>query len=238
MAHHEILEYQADERSKHVIRHTAWQAKLAAHEISDHIKVQNLQITVNAGVDAWGRPKTQPALLTVTLHLDKPFDSAAQADSLDSSTVHYGQLSKQIKSAVVDSDTHLETRGLTNLILESVLGTAGKTELRGLEIDIQYPKASLLGDAAGYLYGAYTPPHKSADEFALSKVLYLRNVRIPCIIGVNSNERKQKQPVVVNLWIDCVSPQRSDDYTKLEAVLVNVSSLPDAMVMVILIQDR
>lgn len=230
MAHHEQPQHKASEQATDVIRHSAWQAKLATHGIPDQIKVQNLQIVTNAGVDAWGRPRTQPVLLTVTLHLDKPFDSAAQADSLDSSTIHYGQLSKHIISTVGGSSARLETRDLAQLVLESVMGIAGRTGLRGIEIDIQYPKGSLMGDAAGYIYAAYTPPHRPAEESALSRVLYLRNVRIPCIIGVNSNERKQKQPAVVNLWIDCVSPQRSDDYTKLESVLTEVSCLPDAVV--------
>jgi dihydroneopterin aldolase len=54
-------------------------------------------------------------------------------------------------------------------------------------------------------------------------VLYLRNVRIPCLIGVNANERLQKQPVVLNLWIDCVVMPRVDNYPELETLLFSVS---------------
>jgi dihydroneopterin aldolase len=205
-----------------IVRPSKWQATLAMADITDNIVVRNLHMAANAGVDAWGRPKPQPSLLTVVLHLAKPFDSAATADALDESTVNYGVLSKNIRSGIENGIGHVSTEELAAHVYTRVLETAGKTDLKAVEIDVFYPKASLLGDGAGYSISSFT---NSGHGEPLSRVVYLRNVRIPCIIGVNANERRQKQPVVVNLWIECLSTRQSESYTRFENVLVDVGYL-------------
>jgi dihydroneopterin aldolase len=189
--------------------------------ISDKITVRNLQVTVNAGADAWGRKKIQPALLTVTLFLSEPFDTAAQADSLDDSTVHYGILSKSIKSQVESNTEHRPTPKLAWEIYSCVDKTAGRTLLRAVEVEIFYPKASLLGDGAGHKLSLI---FRGEDRtvYDSSELFYLRNVRIPCVIGVNANERLQKQPVVVNLWMENMGDPWSDECTNVEGCLTDV----------------
>ena len=196
-----------------------WQGKLAASGVTDKITVANLQVTANAGTDAWGRQKSQPALITVTLSLAKSFDTAAEADALDNSTVHYGQLSKHIRSTIEKAGDHLSTEKLAQLVHDCASETAGETPLRAIETHIFYPKGSLLGDGAGYLFAVLFDPE---DRMIFSQVSYLKNVRIPCVIGINDNERLQKQPVVINVWLDPLPSGRSDDYARLEAVLANV----------------
>ncbi|KAF2675882.1 hypothetical protein K458DRAFT_425187 [Lentithecium fluviatile CBS 122367] len=201
-------------------RQDAWDGFLAAKSITDKIHVRNLEATVNAGFDVWGRKRKQRALITITLSLAKPFDSAAEADALDRSTVHYGTLSKDIQSCIQEQRQWMSTGDLSRLILTCIGKTAGTTELAATEVDIMYPKSSMLGDGAGYSFSSMPVP--SHQQIWISNVLYLRNVRIPCLIGVNSNERTAKQPVVVNMWIECLRPTRTDDYVKLEAVVVKV----------------
>ena len=208
----------AKEVSPVLIRQAVWSARIAQFDNADKISVRNLEVTVNAGVDVWGRQKKQRALITVTLHLAQSFDSAAEADALDRSTVHYGKLSKDVQSCINTSTTWTSTAILAETILKQIMETKGDTNLLGTEIDITYPKSSMLGDGAGY---CLCSTHEG-EERGTSTVLYLRNVQIPCLIGVNSNERTAKQPVVVNLWIDCLNPSRTEDYPELEAVVVNV----------------
>ncbi|KAF2469189.1 uncharacterized protein BDR25DRAFT_264416 [Lindgomyces ingoldianus] len=201
-----------------LVRHAVWQAAQA--DFTDSVSVRNLEATVNAGVDAWGRQKTQRVLLTPTLTLVAPFSSAAQSDSLDTSTIHYGKLSKAIRALIQDSSIEWKTtNSMAKAILDSSLATADKAPIASAQLDIFYPKGSMLGDGAGLMHCMSLRP-----TLSLSRVLYLRNVRIPCLIGINSNERLQKQPVIVNLWIECISEDRSDDYTQLEQVLVNAVS--------------
>ncbi|KAF2010584.1 hypothetical protein BU24DRAFT_427697 [Aaosphaeria arxii CBS 175.79] len=199
------------------LRQALFQAKLAESEVTDKICVQNLQVTAKAGKDVWGREKLQPALISVALSLARPFDSAAQADSLDTSTVHYGILSKDIRSAIEGNARHLSTQDFAAQIWGQVQETAGKTNLAGTEVDVFYPKATLFGDGAGLVYSTLN------GEWT-SKVAYLRNIRIPCLIGVNPNERERKQPVVVNLQVENPPDSMGDAFRPLEDILVEVIS--------------
>jgi dihydroneopterin aldolase len=188
--------------------------------IEDKIAVRNLQVTVNAGQDAWGREKTQPALLTVTLSLTKSFNSAAAADALDGSTIHYGQLSKVIEAGVENSTQHYTSSQLASRVGSCIFEAAGETDLHAYEIEIFYPKGSLLGDGAGWSYSELEVPRHGRFS---SEALHLRNLRIPCIIGINANEREHAQPVVVNLWLENMPTHLSDGYPRIEAAVVNVS---------------
>jgi dihydroneopterin aldolase len=200
-----------------VVSRTVWKAHPDQVAVTDKITVRNLQASVDAGVDVWGRPKKQRALLTVTLSLAKPFDSAAQADALDSSTVHYGILSKAIQAHVDGQADRLGSGHLVNNICDVARSTAGGTALASVEVGIFYPKGSMFGDGAGFSLGIASLPDRKTY-----RQLHLRNVRVPCLIGVNANERQQKQPVIVNIWVDCLAAHRNDDYQKLETTVVDV----------------
>ena len=193
-----------------------WRARLLERGCTDSISVRNLQCIVPAGVDVWGRKKEQPVLVTSTLHLAKPFDSAASADSLDSSTVHYGILSKDILRELKSIGTHVDTATLAGHVHAQTVKTSGNAPVEAIVAEVFYPKGSMLGDGAGWTSAAFN------DAQAVSCTLYLRNVRVPCLIGVNANERLQKQPLIINLWIERVTWKRSDDYPALEKVLVEV----------------
>jgi dihydroneopterin aldolase len=79
----------------------SWAIKEVAGEAHAKISVRNLQATIQVGRDAWGREgKVQPALISATVALRKPFEYASVHDIVNSSTVHYGILSKAIMEAV------------------------------------------------------------------------------------------------------------------------------------------
>jgi len=199
-----------------LLRQAVWQCYQA--EVTDQISVSNLQVTANAGVDVWGRKKPQPALLTVTVSLPQPFSSAAEGDVVDSSTVHYGRLSKSAISSVEKAGpSWLSSMDLAQLIEGAASATASSVSLAACEVDVFYPKGSMLGDGAGLTYS------KAYGDNTISRVLYLKNVRVPCIIGVNSHERLMKQPVVASLWIDCLARDQTDEYIKVEQMLIKVS---------------
>ncbi|KAJ4352118.1 uncharacterized protein N0V89_007464 [Didymosphaeria variabile] len=202
-----------------VVSKTVWQARPTQLAVTDRITVRNLQVSVGAGVDVWGRPKKQRALITVTLSLARPFDSAAEADALDNSTVHYGTLSKSVQANINGQTGHVGSGLLAENIVNVARNTAGDTPLSSIEVDIFYPKGSMFGDGAAFSHGQAFPPDQSKYT-----QLHLRNVRIPCLIGVNANERLQKQPVIVNIWVDRVSTFRVDHYQRLETALVDVIS--------------
>lgn len=215
-----------------LIPRSAWEGQSQQLAVTDKITVRNLQATMDAGVDVWGRVKSQRALISVTLSLAKPFQSAAETDIVDNSTVHYGKLSKDIQACIqdfngksdVDDDGlgHPKTSNLMSAILNQIRyrTVADESLLASYEVDIFYPKGSMLGDGVGYTIGESLATNNFYTQ------LYLRNVRVPCLIGVNANERLQKQPVVINAWIDPVSATRSEDYPKLESAIVEVRPEP------------
>lgn len=202
----------------HVVRQALWDAELARSGHLDKIVLEHLELVVHAGNDVWGRPKPQRARVGVTLTLGNQFTSASSTDSVDASTVHYGLLSKAIQAAFQDATTeHLSTAVLSSRILQCARKVTGTTNIYAIEIDVCYPKGSMFGDGAGYTIATiHDPPLRS-------QVLYLRNLRVPCILGVNPNERLQKQPVVLNVWVDGISNSRVDDYVALETLLFQVT---------------
>lgn len=194
-----------------------WSAQVAQDGPFDKITVQNLEVVVNAGKDVWGRQKKQRAFVSVTLTLGQQFESASSTDSVDNSTVHYGTLSKAVQAQLQDLNTAWTSSAeLSASISEGVRKVAGSTRIYAIETDVCYLKGSMFGDGAGYIVS------NIEDSGLNSRVLYLRNVRIPCLIGVNSNERLQKQPVVVNLWVDGIPNSRVDEHAALETFLYQV----------------
>ncbi|KAI9717889.1 MAG: hypothetical protein M1812_004416 [Candelaria pacifica] len=187
---------------------------------TDIISVSNISVSATVGVDAWGRKKYQPVLISVKLSLAQSFDSAAQNDQVDQSTVHYGQLTKNIIEAVA-------SRGREEIRLDQfarlIEATACETVpfpllVETFETEIFLPKASLLGAGAGI---AYARAYGSGDE---SRVVFLRDIRVPTIVGVNDHERQSKQMVVANLSIEPVTRQdASSRYIEMEQIIVKVA---------------
>lgn len=201
-----------------VVRQSLWNAEVAQSGHGDKIIVSNLEVVVNAGKDVWGRQKKQRACISVTLTLGEQFTSASSTDSVDDSTVHYGTLSKAIQAQLQDdASTWMPTSALSSSIFQAVRKVAGSANVYAIETDVCYLKGSMFGDGISHITSTIR------DSKLRSNVLYLRNIRIPCVIGVNSNERLQKQPVVLNLWVDGVSDSRVDDYAELETLLFSVS---------------
>lgn len=196
-----------------------WNAEAASSGHHDKIMVQNLEVVVNAGKDVWGRQKKQRALISVTLTLGKQFTSASSTDSVDDSTVHYGTLSKAIQARFKDDTmAWMSTAALSAAVSKSVRDVAGSTDIYAIETNICYMKGSMFGEGAGHITS------RIEGTGTRSNVLYLRDVRIPCLIGVNANERLQKQPVVLNVWVDNIHDSRVEDYPQLEALLFELIS--------------
>ncbi|KAF2815932.1 uncharacterized protein BDZ99DRAFT_126070 [Mytilinidion resinicola] len=196
-------------RFSHHISHKEWKS---AVENADKISVRNLSVTSNSGLDVWGRQKRQPALLSITAFLAHTFDQAAQSDAVDSSTVHYGILSKSLQGVIENSKEWQSTFTLARDLNVAAYSIAAPGTLIGCELDIFYPKACMQGDGAGYII--------STTDEGIFATLYLKSVRIPCLIGVNSNERQAKQPVIANLWIENVHEAYSDAYNEAEKILI------------------
>ncbi|KAH6671220.1 Dihydroneopterin aldolase-domain-containing protein [Halenospora varia] len=198
------------------------------------IRVRNLQTILNIGKDAWGRSgKSQPVLLSASVFLNMPFESASNEDAVTKSTIHYGILSKRILEAsalfspgqTIKGQYESRTlRKLTHWIYQSLTrpsddgGDPILTEsvLNLLELSIMLPKASLIGTGVSLTFASL---FNIVDRSVISINLALHDLRIPTLIGVNSNERLAKQIVVANVEIDGYA-LLGDEYCELEQVVV------------------
>ncbi|KAI0154845.1 hypothetical protein GGR57DRAFT_465213 [Xylariaceae sp. FL1272] len=76
---------------------STWRVRAEAGEPEAIVRVRNLQSTMTAGRDAWGRTsKSQPVLLSSEVSFAQAFDTASTSDSVNAETVHYGNLSKTL----------------------------------------------------------------------------------------------------------------------------------------------
>ncbi|KAF2141794.1 uncharacterized protein K452DRAFT_33789 [Aplosporella prunicola CBS 121167] len=206
---------------------------------ADQISVTGLKTTAPAGRDLWGRKKPQPLEVSVTVAVARPFDTAAQADAVDASTVHYGLLSKSVLGNIAaaaqaqtqaqaqgqERETWLSTIAVAHAASKAILANAPLANLAAAEVKVRYPKASTQGEGAGAVFTLFYNREEQEQEqgrlAALSQVLYLENVRIPTLIGVNPNERLKKQLVVASLWIDKLAAGAADCYVEVEDLLVS-----------------
>lgn len=183
---------------------------------NDGVSVRNLQLQAppHHALDAWGREKEQPVLLSVYLSFKSAFDSAAENDALDASTMHYGILAKALRGMKPDQSWGNLSQ-LSQLVHKTISDMLpGPDLLESLAIEIKMPKASLLGDAVVF--------HRHYASHSTQSMLHLVDICLPTLIGVNSNEREAKQKLIINAWVGGLADQDCDTYTKLEQTLTKV----------------
>ena len=204
-----------------VLDRRTWERELPSSR--DKVFVKDLAFNAHVGKDGWGRTKKQPVQISVTLSLTHAFDSAAERDEVDQSTVHYGTLSKNIIEAVERrGNEHLSLEDLASMVDRATEETVGadSSVLQAYEVSIFLPKASLLGVGVS-LESCWARGLRSH----LPSVLHLKHVRVATAVGVNDYEKKAKQLVVSSLWIDPMRGNALECYGQLEQILVKVGSL-------------
>lgn len=224
---------------------STWAVRHAAGEPLAVVRVRNLQTVVIGPQDAWARKNaTQPVVISAELHFSRTFEASVAGDNVTSGdTVHYGSLSKLILACVERSNEHaaagaseVDLRVLLEMIWIVLTGRnvngddAGAeakplldlARLRFMSLTVCLPKASLLGEGVSLTASNVFPPHLSVlSMYGLA--LKVQRLRVPTLIGVNPNERKAKQFVVVEVEVDKFD-YYPDFYCELEAIVVQVWS--------------
>ncbi|KAK4952970.1 hypothetical protein LTR10_008675 [Elasticomyces elasticus] len=168
----------------------------------DIISVKNLQLPAGVvATDVWGKPKEQPALLTITLVLNGGFSSAASKDALDGSTIHYGELSKRIRSACGEQGQTAEgvTAHAERVICEMARKGEGKFIVARSVVEVSLPKASMYGDGVTMI--RTTEYDGNGRARAAQRVFVVKEVKLMLLVGVNGYERTAKQPIIASLWL-------------------------------------
>ncbi|KAF2405181.1 hypothetical protein EJ06DRAFT_525722 [Trichodelitschia bisporula] len=168
--------------------------------------------------------RLQPVVISITLHFGQPFISAADGDVLDSSTVNYSSLTKNIIVAIERFETvghDLDLALLATIVQTAALETSSPPPFTATEVDILYPKASRAGEGVGYREGRILG---EGHGLAYS-VLYFQDIHDLTIVGINNHEQKFEQPLVINVWLDGLilsSPMSISEFE--EAIVYEIES--------------
>ena len=190
----------------------------------DGIEIKNLSLQnpQKIGTDAWGRQKEQPLLVSVAVSFRDSFDSAATIDALDGSTMHYGLLAKSIRGLKTSEKWESLQDFATRIHQAIKCGASGQDLIEACQVEVRLPKASLLGSGVSYYQSVH---HSKTLQSRVNRVLYLDSINIPVLIGVNSNERTAKQPLILQLWVSGLGISSTDKYAALERQLYDVSEV-------------
>lgn len=230
---------------------SSWEFARTTREPHSVIRVKNLQNSLAVGKDAWGRKDLlQPVLISASVSLSSPFESASAGDTVNNSTINYGTLSKRILSACQQVSNKAEAidepitlmallnglffhlvqhgtyRGGKSLSLR--LGAEAGTAVDSLELRVMLPKASLMG--SGVSHTIALGKSTSGYRVCTASSLRLHDLRVSALIGINPNERLARQTVIANVEVDHWY-EWGDEYNSLEQIIVKVTALPQKVNM-------
>ena len=180
---------------------------------TDKVCIRSLKVLANAGHDCWQRQAYQPVEISVDIGLEGSVSSSAASDTLNSSTLDYGALSKHILK-LVSSDSWLSAYDFGVLIVFGIRKYASEQDVRSpwMSIDIYWPKGTLTGEGTRLCISC------SQITLIISTTFSLRHLSIPIIIGIRQHERGAKQTIDVSLSIDRVTS--TDLYHTIEQRIV------------------
>lgn len=177
----------------------------------DTITLTNLSLPFGViAPDVWGKPKEQPAFVSLQLALSgQGFGSAAQGDKLDDSTIHYGNLAKKIRGGCFEGQSAGDVSGVVEKsVLEMGMKSGGRFIVARSMVDVHLPKASMFGDG-GVTLTTSTSYNGSGKATGSSRVFGVKGIKVMTLIGVNGYERSQKQPLVVSVLLHLRSEVQS-----------------------------
>ncbi|TFK72210.1 FolB-domain-containing protein, partial [Pluteus cervinus] len=157
----------------------------------DSILIDTLHLSANIGLDCWRRSRAQPIGLSVYLLLPNgSLNIAGLSDDVEDS-VHYGDLTK----AIVKFVEGYEPLALSSTVTSAAAGlTPSSIQVR---VVLHLPKYILL--SPHFSVEVITPSPSSIGSPDQTRIVEVRDLDLPVIIGVNPPERQMKQRVKMTL---------------------------------------
>jgi FolB domain-containing protein len=151
----------------------------------DIVFVRNVSIQAEIGLDSWGRPKPQPALISVRVSFS--IEKAGVTDNIEDCMDY-----RKIYKAITNLNNHVAS-GPAELATRVCLRVLNAVDGERIETTVKLPKGLLQSEGISV---------DMAMSFATSLMradLLVHKLVIPCIIGIGAHERPRKQPVIVDL---------------------------------------
>jgi len=171
--------------------------------MSDMIYLRNLHLNAVIGPDRWHRSgRSQPVILSIQLKYD--LLKAAAKDDV-AKTLNYGTLCQEVIEFFIDNTgtwvLHEFAFQVCRLLMDWMFKVTRAEQERRVRVEILLPKGALRVE--GGLGVELLMTGTNVD----SQFLTVKELKVPCIIGVNSHERVEKQTVVIDLKMNDVSEE-------------------------------
>ncbi|KAJ1652256.1 trifunctional dihydropteroate synthetase [Dispira simplex] len=179
------------------------------HQSQDKIIIRNLTVRNIIGVDSWERIKRQPIVISVTV--DTPSIERAASNDTVADTVNYGTLCKQI-TEFSEQSAFKSVEALAIGILQLCFQHPRCLQVR---VKVEKPRALLHAKSAGIELmrqrdqmdiprsdlPSAQPQHEHPHRY--QDCIFVRDLRLSTIVGVNPWERESTQVVVLTLrlWV-------------------------------------
>lgn len=166
----------------------------------DTIFIKNIQVSAPIGLDCWHRSKPQPALVTV--RVPKNISAAGRSDKI-TDTLDYRPIYKAITSfqseiSLEDSKSHPHANlpEFTKAICNRVSQVTGAPNL---EVVVLLPKAVRQAEGVQIEMRMQSTGGFGMEESIFSAIYIVKGLRVECVIGIGEAERREKQPVILEL---------------------------------------
>ncbi|KAF2105127.1 tetrahydrobiopterin biosynthesis enzymes-like protein [Rhizodiscina lignyota] len=205
---------------------------LSSQPTRDSVSLLQQTLSAKVGTDALGRDRLQPVIIDLSVTTNS--NTAASSDRA-SDTLDYSKLEEVVRREVEGHGNCEETSpipGWTDLfcLAENIavstqlfIQAAGEVQERGrIEIVIVLPKALALAEG-GVGVACVTEQVEKHQEIELDVLrLFVKGIKMPCIIGVSPQERIDRQFLIVDLvfW-DMSSTEDESVLCRTYAPLVN-----------------
>ncbi|KAF9172993.1 trifunctional dihydropteroate synthetase [Mortierella sp. AD011] len=188
--------------------------------MTDKICIRDLTVRNIIGVDAWERSKRQPIIINLVVYTS--VSQAGDTDHLPYS-IHYGVLCKTVEAHSEKSEFR-SVEALADSIARVVIS---KCHAPKITVRVDKPRALLHAASAGveitrsrsdYTEEQLAGTVPSPLQFNQQDIIFVKDLRLSCIIGVNPWEREEEQVVILNLKIypgmDNTPDRRADYVSK------------------------
>lgn len=178
----------------------------------DAVFLRNLTLSAIIGKDAWQRSE-RPQPVVIDLKLQTDITVAAAQDTVEH-TLNYGTLYKNITGLVEEGEPAMtmggrkqwgNLRNLAAVLCYIPFRTAQETNgisISLVELSITLPKGVLLAEGGVAMSWVIESSSKTNIEVRDDlQRFFIRQLKIPTIIGVNPHERLEKQQVVIDLTL-------------------------------------
>ncbi|GAB5588191.1 trifunctional dihydropteroate synthetase [Umbelopsis nana] len=207
---------------------------------TDKILIKNLVVRNTVGVDSWERYKSQPVVINVCLYTD--ITLAGDSDHVTKS-IHYGHVTKAV-TKVAEETTFRSFEELAHAIVKVGIIKFGAVKAT---VKVEQPRALLHAASAGVevtrtsadladLAASIEEQEKTGgvsnisfetvgdiSGYGYEDVVFVKDLKLSTIIGVNPWEREEKQVVVINLKIYPLTHSEEQKSYHLRTIVRSVS---------------